>query len=196
MDQSGQRFEQFCRDVEHIVASHGEESVVAREQAVVAEVKVALEGLLADDSFALDPSVTVAHPERYVMYPLFVHPDGLFSVAAAVWNVGQQTPVHGHETWGVVGIYDGVEHETSYRKPAIPDVPLMALDSASWTPGQVTICCTTDDDVHHVACEGDKPCIGIHVYGADIGTLRRRAYDPETGAVRWFVSEWAEPVLG
>ncbi|WP_162799236.1 hypothetical protein [Nocardioides sp. 616] len=38
---------------------------------------------------------------------------------------------------------------------------------------------------------GAEPVIGIHVYGADIGTLPRRSYDPETGAVHWFTSTWA-----
>jgi hypothetical protein len=41
----------------------------------------------------------------------------------------------------------------------------------------VTVCCTTDDDVHRVACGSDEPCIGIHVYGANIGALSRRRYD-------------------
>ena len=47
------------------------------------------------------------------------------------------------------------------------------------------------DDVHQVRCGGDTPVVGIHVYGADIGTLPRRSYDPHTGAVSWFVSTWA-----
>lgn len=34
------------------------------------------------------------------------------------------------------------------------------------------------------------PTIGIHVYGGDIATIRRRAYDPATGEVTWFVSGW------
>ena len=31
----------------------------------------------------------------------------------------------------------------------------------------------TDDDVHQVFCEGNQPCVGIHVYGADIGQVQR-----------------------
>ena len=139
----------------------------------------------------LPPSVTKPGEERYVMYPLYVDPDGRFSIASAVWNVGQGTPVHGHETWGVVGIHSGVEVETRYRKPTSPDVPLVAEGTDEWGAGQVTVCCTTDDDVHQVRCGGDRPVVGIHVYGADIGTLPRRSYDPETGAVHWFVSTWA-----
>jgi predicted metal-dependent enzyme (double-stranded beta helix superfamily) len=55
------------------------------------------------------------------------------------------------------------------------------------------VCCTTDDDVHCVAAVGDIPTVGIHVYGANIGTIERRLYDPETGAVEWFVSGWNAP---
>ena len=53
-----------------------------------------------------------------------------------------------------------------------------------WTPGQVTVCCTTDDDVHAVAAVGSEPTVGIHVYGGNIGTISRRSYDPATGEAR------------
>jgi predicted metal-dependent enzyme (double-stranded beta helix superfamily) len=125
------------------------------------------------------------------MRPLHVAADGSFSIACAVWNVGQKTPVHGHETWGVVGIHSGVEREVGYVKPVRPDEPLQGRPAADWHPGEVTVCCTTDDDVHMVECGSDVPCVGIHVYGSDIGTLRRRSYDPVTGKVSWFVSAWA-----
>jgi predicted metal-dependent enzyme (double-stranded beta helix superfamily) len=127
------------------------------------------------------------------MYPLHVAADGSFSIASAVWNVGQSTPVHGHETWGVVGIYSGIEVEVQFSKPTASHVPLVEVGTEEWTAGQVTVCCTTDDDVHQVRCGSDVPVVGIHVYGADIGTLPRRCYDPTTGAVHWFTSPWARP---
>ena len=160
------------------------------ERALTAAVRAELEEALAA-GFELPEDKTRPDPERYVMYPLHVAADGGFSIASAVWNVGQGTPVHGHETWGVVGIYAGVEVETRYEKPTTPDVPLVVDGTDEWAAGQVTVCCTTDDDVHQVRCGGDRPVVGIHVYGADIGTLPRRSYDPQTGAVHWFVSTWA-----
>lgn len=160
------------------------------EQRLTAAVAEALADALRT-GLDLPPEVTAPDPERYVMYPLHVAADGSFSIASAVWNVGQGTPVHGHETWGVVGIHSGVEVETRYAKPQRPDVPLVELDTKEWTAGQVTVCCTTDDDVHRVACGGEVPVVGIHVYGADIGTLPRRTYVPATGEVSWFVSRWA-----
>lgn len=174
----------------HSIASAVESS--SDEYTVTKEVAAALTTALAD-GIELDDAVTRPHAERYVMYPLHVDPLDRFSIASAVWNVGQGTPVHGHETWGVVGIHSGQEHEVRYQKPTKPDVPLASLGDSVWGPGEVTICCTTDDDVHAVDCAGDVPCVGIHVYGANIGTLNRRSYDPATGAVNWFVSHWAEP---
>ena len=160
------------------------------EHSLTTAIQVELTDLLAA-GFDLPEEKARPHPERYVTYPLYVAADGSFSIASAVWNVGQRTPVHGHETWGVVGIYRGVEVETRYEKPAVPDVPLVEAGTEEWAAGQVTVCCTTDDDVHQVRCGGDEPVVGIHVYGADIGTLPRRSYDPDTGAVHWFVSTWA-----
>jgi 3-mercaptopropionate dioxygenase len=174
----------FVRTVEGLIAQGLD------EQALTTAIQAELTATIAA-GFELPADKVQPDPERYVMYPLHVAADGSFSIASAVWNVGQGTPVHGHETWGVVGIYSGVEVETQYAKPAQPDVPLVQEGVHEWGAGEVTVCCTTDDDVHQVRCGGDVPVVGIHVYGADIGTLQRRSYDPATGAVHWFVSRWA-----
>jgi predicted metal-dependent enzyme (double-stranded beta helix superfamily) len=168
-------------------------ALVARgldERSLTAAIQAELTSVLAL-GLDLPEEKTRPNPERYVMYPLHVAADGSFSIAAAVWDVGQGTPVHGHETWGVVGIHSGTEVETRYVKPTAPDVPLDEDGIEEWHAGEVTVCCTTDDDVHQVRCGGDRPVVGIHVYGADIGTLPRRSYDPETGTVHWFTSTWA-----
>lgn len=162
------------------------------EHAITAAVAEELRASLAE-GIELPESLTRPGADRYVMYPLHVDPAGRFSIASAVWNVGQGTPVHGHETWGVVGIHSGVEHEISFAKPKVEGVPLVQDGETDWTAGEVTVCCTTDDDVHQVSCAGDQPCVGIHIYGADIGTLSRRSYQPETGDVSWFVSRWTQP---
>ncbi|MBK1786634.1 cysteine dioxygenase family protein [Prauserella cavernicola] len=173
----------FITDVGVVVATGG------GERHVTEEVAARLRRLLAA-GLRLPGELTVPRAERYVMRPLHVDPDGAFSVACAVWDVGQSTPVHGHETWGVVGIHSGVEREVDYVKPVTADEPLAVRGEADWGPGEVTVCCTTDDDVHQVECGSDVPCVGIHVYGADIGTLPRRSYEPETGRQSWFVSTW------
>jgi predicted metal-dependent enzyme (double-stranded beta helix superfamily) len=175
----------FIDDVDLVVRTTGDEHEITRR---VAEL---LSALLAG-GHRLPPGVTRPSDERHVTYPLHIAPGDRWSLAAVVWNAGQRTPVHGHETWGVVGIYAGAERELRYVKPEAGG-PLMPAGEHVWERGQVTVCCTTDDDVHAVTAVGDAPTIGIHVYGANIGTIERRAYDPATGAVRTFVSGWDDP---
>ena len=178
----------FIDDVAHLV------DTVTDEHEITKRVAERLSALLASD-YRLPPELTRPSTEHHVNYPLYIAPDDSWSIAAVVWNVGQRTPVHGHESWGVVGIYAGAERECRYVKPAAGDegVPLTPAGEHVWHRGEVTVCCTTDDDVHAVAAVGDEPTVGIHVYGSNIGTINRRSYDPATGAVHWFVSGWNDP---
>ncbi|MDL4817844.1 cysteine dioxygenase family protein [Actinomadura opuntiae] len=181
----------FIDDVESVVAGTDD------EHEIVKRVADLLSALLAGD-YRLPPEVTRPSNDHHVNYPLYIAPDHGWCLAAVVWNVGQRTPVHGHQTWGVAGIYSGSEHEFRYHKPTAADAgrPLKPAGENVWEPGQVTVCCTTDDDVHAVAAVGDVPTVGIHVYGADICAIERRSYDPATGAATWFVSDWDAPDPG
>jgi len=176
--------ERFVDDVAAIVRRGGGEEVVT------ARVAERLETLLGSAG-VLDPRCTTPHVDNYVLYPVWVAPDGGFSVAAAVWNVGQVTPIHDHGTWGVIGIYRGVEHEVRYELQRGPTGhALRQLSERDIRAGHVIVCCTSDHDIHRVSCGSPVPCVGIHVYGADIGTLPRHVYDPATGQMRTFVSAW------
>jgi 3-mercaptopropionate dioxygenase len=178
----------FIDDVGLVVSSTDDEYEITKR---VAE---RLSDLLAG-GYRLPPEVTRPSPAHHVTYPLYVAPDDSWSMASVVWDVGQRTPVHGHETWGVVGIYSGVEREVRYLKPvaSTAGAALTPAGEELWEPGQVSVCCTTDDDVHAVAAVGNEPTVGIHVYGGNIGTIRRPSYDPATGEARWFVSGWDQP---
>ncbi|MFD4672798.1 hypothetical protein ACFWNN_23935 [Lentzea sp. NPDC058450] len=173
----------FLDEVAATVAANDDEHVLTKQ------VADHLATLLTS-GYRLPVELTRPDPDHHVNYPL--HRTGTWCVAVVVWAPGQRTPVHGHETWGVVGIYSGAEREIRYAKPTTPG-PLTALDEQTFPAGSVTVCCTTDDDVHAVEAASADPTIGIHVYGADIGTIRRRRYDPATGEVTWFTGGWHEP---
>jgi predicted metal-dependent enzyme (double-stranded beta helix superfamily) len=174
----------FIDDITAIVAAHGHD-----EQEVTTRVATRAREYLASP-VELPPGLDRPDPDHYVMYPLWVDPESRFSIAAAVWNVGQGTPIHDHATWGVVGIVSGVERELRYVLDA--GVPVRTGDHA-FGPGEVTVCCTTDQDLHQVFCASDTPTVGLHIYGGDIGTIRRRSYAPDTGEITYFVSEWVRP---
>jgi predicted metal-dependent enzyme (double-stranded beta helix superfamily) len=178
----------FIDDVELVLGSTDDEHEITRRLAD------RLSALLSS-GYRLPPEFTRPSADHHVTYPLHIDPEDRWSMVSVVWGVGQRTPVHSHETWGVAGVYAGAERETQYVKPAAcaPAAPLEAAGEALYTPGQVTVCCTSDDDVHSVEAVGTEPTVGIHVYGGNIGTLRRRSYDPATGEAQWFVSGWQQP---
>ena len=174
----------FINDVRQVVRVGGGEQVVTKE------IAARLRSLLQEGD-VLDPRYTRPKPDKPVGYPVWVEPDGSFCVAAVVWNVGQVTPVHDHGTWGVIGIYQGVEHEVTYKPAIVTGARLYKqTGERDITEREVIVCCTSDRDIHRVSCGSNVPCVGIHVYGADIGTIERHVYDPQTGDVRPFVSGW------
>jgi 3-mercaptopropionate dioxygenase len=117
-------------------------------------------------------------PDGYVCHTLHTEPDGSFSVCALVWRPGQQTPVHDHVTWCVVGVLQGAEHEE-----------LFALRQGGTGLEQVAARVNRNGDVsgfappgdiHRVTNLGDDVAVSLHVYGADIARLGnsvRRTYD-------------------
>ncbi|MFF5289655.1 hypothetical protein [Paractinoplanes globisporus] len=175
----------FIDDVAVIVKDTDDENEITRR------IAARLSALLAGD-YRIPAELTRPSPEHHLNYPLHIAADNSWCMVAVVWSPGQRTPVHSHETWGVAGIYAGAEHEFRYVKPAADGTgrPLTPAGEQVWRAGQVTVCCTTDDDVHAVESVGGEATVGIHVYGGNIGTIRRRSYDPATGAVDWFVSGW------
>lgn len=179
-------FAEFVAAVEREVASVGDD-----EKAVTAAVAQHLQTWL-EKGVVIPAPLREPNEDHYVMYPLHVAEDGSFSIASAVWNVGQETPVHDHGTWGVIGIVSGLEKERRYLPDAAKPNGLDFLGEDFLRPGDVEVCCTTDQDVHAVSAASDEPCVGIHVYGADIGTLPRRSYAAD-GTLKTFVSAWATP---
>lgn len=182
----GPELKQFVEDVDVLVHTIDDEGTVTRC------VAGRLATLLAGD-FTLPAVLTRPRDDRVAIYPVYVAADDSFSVASAVWAVGQTAPPHGHETWGVIGLYAGEEHEVRYHRPTGDGTPLRVLGDHHNRAGEVTVCCTSDNDIHEVSCVGDTPVVGIQVYGANIGTLQRRKYDPSTGTADWYVSAWDTP---
>jgi predicted metal-dependent enzyme (double-stranded beta helix superfamily) len=145
------------------------------DHAVAARVARALTGHLADP-LLLDPEHREPDPDHYRQHVLHVEPDGSFSVVALVWLPGQETCIHDHVSWCVVGTYVGEEEETTYRLVGDRLVQMRM----NRTPQGVASYLVPPGDIHKVCNSSDSVSISIHVYGADIGLLGtsiRRRYD-------------------
>lgn len=161
------------------------------EPRILDEGAALLRALVARDDW-LPPAFAQPDPDRYQQFLLHVDADARFSVVSFVWGPGQATPVHDHTVWGLIGMLRGSEFSQPWRLQdngrAVPDGEALRLD-----PGQVEAVSPRIGDVHRVHnAYTDRVSISIHVYGADIGTVRRHTY-PAEGGRKSFVSGYTAP---
>jgi 3-mercaptopropionate dioxygenase len=126
----------------------------------------------------LTPDQRRGDPAGYRSYPLYVAPDGAFSIVAVVWRPGQVTRMHDHVTWCVFGVIQGVEYEELFTLDEERGCLFEAGTSLNRT-GDVSGF-APPGDIHRVRNVADDTSISIHVYGTDvsrIGSSVRRYYE-------------------
>jgi len=152
------------------------------EAQLIAQLKPLLKGLIDDDRW-LPPAFAQPHPQYYQQYLLHCDPLERFSVVSFVWGIGQQTPIHDHGIWGLVGILRGAELCQSYAPDAGGFMQTVGK-AYRLERGDIEAVSPSLGDMHTVAnAMTDQPSISIHVYGANIGAFKRHVYrlaDPST----------------
>ncbi len=164
------------------------------EAALLAGARPLLARLIAGDAW-LPEDCTKPDPQFYRQYLLHCDPQERFSVVSFVWGPGQKTPIHDHTVWGLVGMLRGAERCRLYTRAA--DGQLRASgEEKVLEPGDIEAVSPTVGDIHTVAnALADTPSISIHVYGANIGAVRRHVFDAATGAAKDFVSGYSSATV-
>ncbi|MCF5242139.1 cysteine dioxygenase, partial [Pseudomonas syringae] len=133
---------------------------------------------------------TVPDANRYQQFLLHADPQQRFSVVSFVWGPGQRTPIHDHRVWGLIGMLRGAEHSQGYVRNTQGRFETSG-PSIRLQPGQVEALSPHSNDVHQVSnAFDDQVSISIHVYGADIGTVKRAVYDLD-GSEKLFISGYS-----
>lgn len=155
------------------------------EPRVLADGRALLAELIAGDGW-LPPAFARPRTDRYAQYLLHCDPLERFSVVSFVWGPGHRTPVHNHTVWGLVGVLRGAEGCEEF---AVRDgLPVPTGQQHVMRRGAIEAVSPTIGDWHRVShAGGDPAAVSIHVYGANIGAVRRHRLD-DTGALRDFVS--------
>ena len=180
--------QRFVSKLEAIVQSSRED-----DPSFMTDLGQAMRELVARDDW-LPESVAVPHPQFYQQYSLYVDPQERFSVVSFVWGPGQQTPIHDHTVWGVIGQLRGAEVSQAYRVDS-KHPPQPYGDPGRLEPGDVAFVSPRIGDVHKVAnAYQDRVSISIHAYGANIGKVNRHVFPPEGGPAKSFVSGYSAPV--
>ncbi|AIY41769.1 Cysteine dioxygenase [Collimonas arenae] len=152
-----------------------------------------LQQLIAVDDWLPDV-YTQAQPERYQQYLLHADSAERFSIVSFVWGPGQTTPIHDHTVWGLIGMLRGAEYSQAYKSSADgrlrPDGEPVKL-----LPGTVEAVSPTVGDIHQVRnAFADNVSVSIHVYGANIGAVKRSVYG-EDGSRKSFISGYSNSHL-
>ncbi|MBL8900684.1 MAG: cysteine dioxygenase family protein [Planctomycetes bacterium] len=158
------------------------------------KVRAALPRFLANEG-AIPATHLVGNPERYTRNLLYADPAKRYVVLALVWEAGQQTPIHDHECWGVVGCYRGAITEVAYATPppnVLPVLPnsLKQTTVSVLSPGQSCAVDPPNRDLHRMKNDTGARTVTVHVYGREMlscnvfcnGAITRRhfVYDQTT----------------
>ncbi|MEQ9121710.1 MAG: cysteine dioxygenase [Alphaproteobacteria bacterium] len=178
----GERFRDFVREMTLLVGRAGYD-----EGAIFQEAVPLVADLVSADDW-LPAACAEPQAGAYRQYLLHCDPLERFSVVSFVWGPGVGTPVHDHTVWGVIGMLRGAEVSQSYDRDPVTG-RLLEGARTMLEPGMTECVSPTIGDIHVVknAFE-DRPSISIHVYGANLGAVRRHVFDPATGAPSRFVS--------
>ncbi len=173
----------FLVQAESIIRSYPSESDVLRRLRPLMEDLVMVPNSIPPEAFT-------PREDRYANNLIYRPKDRAFSVMGGNWAPGQTTPIHDHLTWAVVGMYEGEERESLFRRTDDGSNPRRAaLELASERinrKGHVTV--LGEAGIHRITNISSKPSLSIHMYGLDIGIAERHSYDPTTGEMSKFVS--------
>jgi predicted metal-dependent enzyme (double-stranded beta helix superfamily) len=165
----------------------------SEETALLAEGRGLLARLVAEDDWLPD-AYAQPNAQYYQQYLLHADPLERLSIVSFVWGPGQKTPVHDHTVWGLVGVLRGAEISVSYAPK--PDVSFDIGPEHRLEAGQVVAVSPRIGDIHAIAnAYDDRSSISIHVYGGNIGAVRRSVFDPTTGARKPFISGYANAAI-
>jgi len=182
------RFRSFIQDMTRLAERHAGDEV-----RMLDEGSRLLSSLVSTDDW-LPGAFAVPSEESYRQYLLYCDPLERFSAVSFVWQPGQKTPVHDHTVWGLVGVMRGAELCQEYAD-AVAGKPMIQTGEHLVSPGDVDRVSPRIGDIHVVSNVGTKTAVSIHVYGGNIGAVRRHVFDPASGAPGEFISGYQNTVL-
>lgn len=173
--------DEFRRELDAIVARHRDDGA-----AIVAQAKPHVERLVADPSWIV-PQLYERVFTGYGRRLLYRDPSGVYGIWSGRFAPGRRTSVHDHGGWGLVGVWQGEEHEERFER--VDDATrdgyalLEPVGTSVNTPGCVSVL-LPPSDIHRVSNPTGEPAYSIHIYGWPPDGPTYRFYDLDTGAIQ------------
>lgn len=167
-------------------------SQTAQEQHILEQGALLLKQLVTHDDWLPDEYAQPS-PERYQQYLLHADSQSRFSIVSFVWGPGQLTPIHDHRVWGLIGVLRGAEISQRFSKQQGQLTAIGQPDRLN--VGDVDQLSPSHGDIHQVSnAFADQTSISIHVYGDNIGAVKRATYNTD-GIEKPFISGYSNQLL-
>ena len=102
--------------------------------------------------------------DGYARRVLYADPADRFTILAIVWDVGQFSRPHAHDTWCAYGVYENALEETLFTWDAATSTA-HPIRTEPRHPGYSCYAGAGLDQIHRLGNSGARPAISIHVYG-------------------------------
>lgn len=170
-------FDHFATELEHLVPRYN------NQQELVGKIVPAMQKLLSNEQL-LNNDFVKALIDGHGDGRVYTSPEHRFFVQVFAWPPGCNTPIHDHNTWGVMGVYHNQLKVTEFDA-AYTDDPgrfdLQPKDQYIAERGMISVLTCPHDEVHHIENPSSDYSYSIHVYGDELNDTH--SFDSETGRV-------------
>lgn len=169
-------FDRLIMELEHHVPRHSE------QKPLVAAIVQSMQKLMS--SLELSPEFVESIKSGQRDGRIYTSPENGFFVQVFHWPAGVKTPVHNHNTWGVMGILHNQLHVTEYSLTALEaegQFDVSQTHDYQAQRGAIIYLTAPDDEIHQIVNDSEHESLSVHIYGAEMqGTLN---FDLEAGRV-------------
>lgn len=137
----------------------------SQRAAFASSVRSALAEAAADPTL-LSPAQREGSPDTYCRHLLAADPQGRYAIAALVWQPGQASPIHAHQTWCGYAVLEGILSETVYEWC---DTQRCASETRIHprASGAVSFVRAGRGGIHRLGNASDAVAVSLHIYGVE-----------------------------
>ncbi|MFH1480660.1 MAG: cysteine dioxygenase family protein [Pseudomonadota bacterium] len=119
--------------------------------------------------------------------PLYSDINRLFSARLYLWAPGEYTPIHDHNSWGVIGPglgrYEVIKYRREKEGPQEAWGGLVEVERLILLPGQTEVTLPLNEGIHQTGNPSDQTIFTLHVYGNPIRRAYINGFDMDKGRV-------------
>jgi predicted metal-dependent enzyme (double-stranded beta helix superfamily) len=177
------RLTQFAHDLRVIAAESKTQGELLRRTKPLVQELVINKEWLRPEHFHID------EVQGFTATCLHEEPNHDLAIFAVAFAPGKGAPPHDHGTWAVVGVVEGEEQNTFWKRvddgtrPGYAELKRAAVNT--FRAGDVAT--FTPELIHSLDNVTDKISLSLHVYGRHLNHASRSKFDPDTSTVEPFV---------